>query len=239
MGWAIGFAPVHGDGILISDTRVIFKQMEKEPAVDCLQKVHYVGPNLTSAFTGSVKIGFRIVGELKKQLGSARVDQGWNIDEISKVWIPRLLRHIYENAEESEKSLGLEVVVVSAHPHKMHGGSTTPWIDAVKFRYPDFEAEKSFLNQPLLIGNQTSKSIRIAEFCRKQFSIQTSLDDPESQIVATIARQDYDLGAFQIGLINRGKSIILSSGEITAVQSYGNFAKFCAERKLEPFGTLA
>ena len=67
MGWAIGFAPVHGDGIIISDTRVIFTQMEKEPGVDCLQKIHYVGPNLIAAFTGSVKIGFRVVAELKKQ----------------------------------------------------------------------------------------------------------------------------------------------------------------------------
>ena len=239
MGWAIGFAPVHGDGIIISDTRVIFTQMEKEPAVDCLQKIHYVGPNLISAFTGSVKVGFRVVAELKKQLGSARIDQGWNIDEISKIWIPRLLRHIYENAEESEKTLGLEIVVVAAHPHKSHGGSAMSWIDAVRFSYPDFEAEKSFLNQPLLIGDQTSKSKRIVELCRKEFSIQTASDDPESQIVATIARQDYDLGAFQIGLINRGKSTIANSSQTIAIQSYGNFAKFCAERKLEPFSALA
>jgi hypothetical protein len=239
MGWAIGFAPVHGDGILVADTRVIFSQMEKLPAVDCLQKIHYVGPNILSAFTGSVKIGFRVVGELKKQLGSARIDQGWNIDEISKIWIPKLLRHIYENAEESEKALGLEIAIVAAHPHKSHGGSTTPWIDAIGFRCPDFESEKSFLNQPLLIGNQTSKSNRIAELCRKQFSIQTASDSPESQMVATIAQQDYDLGAFQIGLINRGKAKIASSGEITAIQSYGNFAKYCAERKLEPFSAMA
>jgi hypothetical protein len=239
MGWAIGFAPVHGDGIIISDTRVIFTQMENEPGVDCLQKIHYVGPNLISAFTGSVKIGFRVVAELKKQLGSARIDQGWNIDEISKDWIPRLLRHIFENAEESEKTLGLKIVVVAAHPHKSHGGSAMSWIDAVRFSGPDFESEKSFLNQPLLIGNQTSKSNRIAELCRKEFAIQTASDDPESQIVATITDHDYDLGAFQVGLINRGKSAIVGSNEITAIQSYGNFAKYCAERKLEPFCALA
>src|SRR4029079_10068476 len=148
-------------------------------------------------------------------------------------------RHIYENAEENEKILGLEVIVVSAHPHKSHGGSTMPWIDAVKFRFPDFESEKSFLNQPLLIGNQTSKSNRIAELCRKEFAIQTALDDAQSQIVATITDHDYDLGAFQVGLINRGKSVIVGSNEITAIQSYGNFAKYCAERKLEPFCALA
>src|SRR5262245_33230001 len=134
MGWAIGFAPVHGDGILISDTRVIFTQMADQPHLDCLQKIHYIGPNLISAFTGSVKIGFRVIGEMKKQLGSARKDQGWNIDEISKIWIPRLLRHIFDNSEESEKTFGLDVAVVAAHPFKAHGGSSMAWMDAIRFR---------------------------------------------------------------------------------------------------------
>src|SRR5262245_10209828 len=137
MGLAIGFAPVHGDGILIADTSVRFTLMENEPVVDCLQKDHYVGPNILFAFTGSVKIRFRMLAEMKEQLGAAKLDKGWNVNEISSSWLPRLFRHIFENAEENEKTLCLEILIVAAHPQKLHGGSASAWIDAIQFSFPD------------------------------------------------------------------------------------------------------
>ena len=240
MGWAIGFAPVHGDGILVSDTRVHFTLMEKETFSDCMQKIHYVGPNILSGFTGSVKIGFRVVAEMKKQLGAAKLDHGWNLLEISNLWLPRLFRHIFENSEENEKSLGLQIVLVAAHPQKVHGGSSLPWIDAMRFSFPDFESEKGFMNQPLRIGNQSGTQT-LADLLRRQFSVQMDLEDSSAQ-AAFIANQMHALAGesvLQVGLINRGKSVIVESSESNLIQSYGSFAKYCAEKKLEPFCALA
>jgi len=168
----IGVAPVHGDGLLISDTRAEFTLMAKPRYADCIQKIHYVGPNVIAGFAGSTKLGYRQIAVLKKELGPAKPEYGWNIDQIAGSWLPRLFRRIFDQSETIEKDLGSDVILVAAHPTKTHGGSDEPWMDAVRFCFPNFEAEKGSVHQAVSIGNASEDSRTIfKEVMKHQFSI--------------------------------------------------------------------
>jgi hypothetical protein len=234
----IGVAPVYGDGLLISDTRAEFTLMAKPRYADCIQKIHYVGPNVIAGFSGSVKLGFRQIAELKKQLGPAKPEYGWNIDQIAGNWLPRLFRSIFDQSEADEKQLDSNVLLVAAHPHKTHGGSDEAWMDAVRFCSPVFEAEKSSVNQPIGIGILNEEfQATVKEVLKHQFSIQMLFDQQSDQAAAIAGIVK---GTYQIGLINRGKSTIITTDtDLRVADRYGAYIKYCAENHLEPACAVA
>jgi hypothetical protein len=243
MSWAIGVAPVHGDGMLVSDVRVTFEKGE----ADCLQKIHYVQPSILFAFAGSVKIGFRQTTAIKKELANAKLDRGWDIDQISRNWLPGLFRRFFDHSEEEERDLGSQIILVAAHPKKSHGGSASPWTDTVKFCSPDFEPQTGFLNQPVFVGN-TKKfqhyTEAVKEACKQQFMIEMLIEKQADQATALantlltyISEQP-----FQIGLVTLGESAIANSNDSLQsklVETYAAFLKFCSENQLEPSRAVA
>ncbi|MCI0416026.1 hypothetical protein L0222_24900 [bacterium] len=242
MSWAIGIAPVHGDGILVSDVRVTFETAE----ADCLQKIHYVKPSILFAFAGSVKIGFRQTTAMKQELGSAKLERGWDIDQISKTWLPGLFRRFYDHSEEEERDLGSQIILVAAHPKKSHGGSASPWIDAVKFCSPDFEPQTGFVNQPVFVGNKMLPHYlqAVKEACKQQFVVEMLIEDQADQAsaIANTLLTYIPEQPFQIGLITLGESAIANSNDSLQsklVDTYAGFLKFCSENQLEPSRALA
>ena len=66
MTWVIGATPPFGGyGLMISDIQVSLATGER---FDILRKVHPVGPCLVLGFSGSVKIGFAMVENLRARL---------------------------------------------------------------------------------------------------------------------------------------------------------------------------
>ncbi len=243
MSWAIGVAPVHGDGILVSDVRATFETTE----ADCLQKLYYVKPSILFGFAGSVKIGFRQTTAMKKELGNAKMERGWDIDQISRSWLPGLFRRFYENSEDEERDLGSQMILVAAHPKKSHGGSASPWMDAIKFCSPDFEPQTGFVNQPVSVGN--AKRLphyleAVKEACKQQFMIEMLIEEQTAQAAAiadTLLKYISDQ-PFQVGLITLGESAIANSNDSLQsrlVDSYAGFLKFCSENQLEPSRAVA
>jgi hypothetical protein len=243
MSWAIGVAPVHGDGMLISDVRVTFETGE----ADCLQKIHYVQPSILFAFAGSIKIGFRHTTAIKKELANAKLDRGWDINQISRSWLPGLFRRFFEHSEEEERDLGSQIILVAAHPKKSHGGSASPWTDAVRFCSPDFEPQAGFLNQPVVVGNANNLQhfvTAVKEACKQQFMIEMLIEKQADQAAAIagtllpyISEQP-----FQVGLVTLGESTIANSSDSLQskiVDTYAGFLKFCSENQREPSRAVA
>jgi len=243
MSWAIGVAPVHGDGMLVSDVRVTFEAGE----ADCLQKIHYVKPSILFGFAGSVKIGFRQTTAIKKELANAKLDRGWDIDQISRNWLPGLFRRFYDHSEDEERDLGSQMILVAAHPKKTHGGSGSPWIDAVKFCSPDFAPQTGFVNQPVVVGNDKTllRCVEaVKEACKQQFMIEMLIEDQAAQAAAladTLLRYISEQ-PFQVGLVTLGESAIANSNDSLQsklVDTYAGFLKFCSENQLEPSRAVA
>lgn len=234
----IGIAPVHGDGLLVSDARAEFTLMAKPRTADCIQKIHYIGPNVIGGFAGSVKLGFRQIAELKKQLGPAKPEYGWNIDQIAGNWLPRLFRSIFDQSESVEKELASNVLLVAAHPHKTHGGSEEPWMDAVRFCSPHFEPEKGAVNQLVGIGDVSVEFRAIMkEVIKHQFSINMHYQQQSDQAAAIAGILQ---GKHQVGLIRKGESTIVSTDpDLKIADSYGVYIKYCAENHLEPSCAVA
>jgi hypothetical protein len=236
----IGVAPVHGHGLLISDTRAEFSLMPNAPSANCIQKIHYVGPNIIAGFAGSIKLGYRQIAVLKRELGSAKPEYGWNIDQISESWLRRSFQRMFDQSEDSEKFLGSHFILVAAHPHKTHGGSDDPWMDVVRFCSPSFEPEKGSVQQPMFIGSEAvieKFRLPFKEVMRQQFSIHMLVKDQQEQTAAImgILHNTRQVENFHVGLVTRGNATITDSNpDLKFADSYGTFIKYCAEYHLEP-----
>lgn len=154
MTWIVGIAPPFGYSILVSDVCVTFNARGKSSRyVDCLQKIYPIGPSMLGGFSGSVKIGFRLLSALHHQLLPFSKKEGWSLDVVANTWWPRLAKRIFKESEPEEKKLHSKIILAGVHPTKNRGESLWAWSDIYTFTSPDFGPRKAAFNDALAIGS--------------------------------------------------------------------------------------
>jgi hypothetical protein len=160
MTWIVGTPLPFGYSVLVSDICVTFNDISgQQKYIDCLQKIYPIGRFVIGGFSGSVEIGFRMLGVLSKELSNLPKDSAWDIDIISNNWWPRLAKHIFENSENSERTLGCEIILASVHPTKNRGDAPWPWSDVHTFSAPNFSPRKAKAMKVLTIGSGSAVKV--------------------------------------------------------------------------------
>lgn len=154
MTWVVGTPTFFGYAILVSDIRVtVTLPRGQNHYFDCLQKIHPVSKSMLAGFAGSVKIRFRMLGQLEYESAKVSPDEDWVLDIIATTWWPRLARKIFEASEVGEKTLGSQIIIAAGHPDKNMGDAPWPQTGVYTFSSPNFEPKKGDYGQVLSIGS--------------------------------------------------------------------------------------
>ena len=150
MTWVIGSSTLFGYSFLISD---IYVKWNEDTSKDCLLKIYPVGRYLAAGFSGSVKLGFEIINDLKKFLyiPPQKPEGAWVPEIVTLKWWRRA-RKIFDNAPNELKELGCSIIVAGVHPTKNAGDAPWPINMSAVFKSPNFEPEYGKPNELLSIG---------------------------------------------------------------------------------------
>jgi len=137
MTWIVG-----GNGMfypfIAGDVRVTFRLNDGRTVErDCLQKIHHLSRNILVGFSGSVRGSFGVLGFVARQL---RPDHWYSLPRLAHTWMPRTMRFAFQMLPESERDLGVQLLMVGAHP-QLTRGPFGPRADTFRFRSPLFEPE--------------------------------------------------------------------------------------------------
>jgi len=115
MTWVVGTPTPFGYATGISDIRATWTDGR---ALDGVQKIHHVGPDIAAAFAGSVRLGFALLDDLRTVLGHLE-DPGraWKPRAVALVW-RRRARRIYRDAPERERKLGAQIMLLGVSPRQ-------------------------------------------------------------------------------------------------------------------------
>ena len=105
---------------MISDIQVSLATGER---FDILRKVHPVGPCLVLGFSGSVKIGFAMVENLRARLQlppDAPANAMWIPAYVADAWASKAVA-VFAQAEATERALGCKLLLVGVHPTETVG----------------------------------------------------------------------------------------------------------------------
>ena len=137
-----------GYSFALSDVRVTLANGQE---LDCLQKIHEVGPFIAAGFAGSVQIGFGMLETLYQLLRLDDHTQAWDPTAIAQWW-PADARRIFSLFLERERALQSHLLVIGTHPTENSGGN---WPRAYGhiYRSPDFLPEEISVHKPAAIGS--------------------------------------------------------------------------------------
>src|ERR1700677_3626888 len=108
MTWVIGSPTSFGYVIGLSDVQVTWGQNGQSR--DCLQKVYQVAPFLAAGFSGSVRLGFRLLDDLASFLSPwPKPGESWIPRWVAIKWYRRA-RRIFRNAPQEEQILGSSIM---------------------------------------------------------------------------------------------------------------------------------
>ena len=149
MTWIIGRAGPFGHAIGISDIRVTLNDGRE---YDCLQKMYMIGSQLVLGFAGSVAIGLEIIAQLNTALAAPNREGSWDPEFVAEM-LPIGTRKLFDKFPDAEKSLGCELMLLSAHPTK--NDSPAPWARCYLHRYysPKFEPQITEPGKIVSIGS--------------------------------------------------------------------------------------
>jgi len=154
MTWIVGTPTIFGYAILVSDIRVTFDGLSGQKRyLDCLQKIYPVSKSMLGGFSGSVKIGFRILSLLQQASERMPEDVDWSLDIIANTWWPRTAKRTFNMSEPEEKNLGSGIILAGAHPSRNMGAAPFPHSSVYTFSSPDFEPKKANYRQILAVGS--------------------------------------------------------------------------------------
>jgi hypothetical protein len=162
MTWVIGRAGPFGYATGISDIQVTLRNRK---VLDCLQKIHYIGPNMVLGFAGSVSIGLKFV-ELMQSLLFTKEDRGaWNPLSVAENF-PAIAHKFFYSQPITERENGCELMLISAHPTLTEGN--TPWGKCYvhRFRWPNFLPEITKASEIVSIGSGEKAKPYIEEIQR-------------------------------------------------------------------------
>ncbi len=138
MTWVIGGNTIFGYGLMVSDIQVSWSNGVTK---DCVQKIYPMGNHLFAGFSGSVKIGFRLLQDLKDFLVIDEADSqkyGWHPDWVAENWQSRA-KAVFNSEFEVERANGAEIIIVGTDPKKDIGIVGMPLIYTCKLRWPSFD----------------------------------------------------------------------------------------------------
>jgi hypothetical protein len=137
MTWVVGMPTGWGYSFGLSDVRVTLANGDE---LDCLQKIHQVGPFVAAGFAGSVQIGFGMLEALYRLLYLEDKTRAWDPVAIAQSW-PEDARKVFALFPEEERALQSHLLLLSTHPTENDGG-TWPLAYGYIFRSPDFLPEQ-------------------------------------------------------------------------------------------------
>lgn len=223
MTWIVGKNTFFGHAILASDICVTFTSGTGEKShVDCLQKVYPLGRFVVGGFSGSVRIGFSLLGDFQRELSTSPPDEAWNINIIANTWLPRVAKKIFKLSPQIEQHVGSSIIIAAAHPTKNRGDAPWPWTDIYKFSSPEFEPEHARQDEAIAIGSGsalTEHMDKVIEACNSSTFHQMILggEIAQARFVAEILEKTMQevpskgiSDKFQVVLVNRGKVIIFN-----------------------------
>ncbi len=215
MTWVVGTSTLFGYALVVSDIRASWKD---KSYLDCLQKIHLVSPSMIAGFSGSIKIGFRLLGRLEYESSKARQDEDWVLDILANTWWPRIARSIFNKSEPEEKHWGSSIILAAPHPANNMGDTSWPETQVYSFSSPDFEPKKADYETLASVGDVSSfrvEAIRnlVADpsfcegttagpICHGQMlalALSEEREDRPSDLISSL---------FQFGIVYRGQSEI-------------------------------
>jgi hypothetical protein len=139
--WVIGACPILGGyALTVSDIQVTTQYGR---TFDLLRKAYPVGPNIVGGFAGSVLIGFKLLDSLTTflRLGpEAPENASWHPAWVAENWSP-LARTVFQSADEGERSLGCQFILVGPDPVENAGDLPRAMPYLCKFSAPDFSPD--------------------------------------------------------------------------------------------------
>jgi hypothetical protein len=147
--WIIGRAGPFGYAVGLSDIRVTLRDGSER---DCLQKIYNVGPHLVLGFAGSVAIGLEVINQLGAVLPPSNPSLAW-IPQVVAENLPRGTKELFRSFPEAERKLGLQLILLAAHPTENDGAA--PWGRCYVYRFssPNFEPKIAGPAQIVSIGS--------------------------------------------------------------------------------------
>jgi hypothetical protein len=123
MTWVIGFPSSMGYAAAVADIQVTFTDRAGMTRhVDGLQKIHAVGRWVLAGFCGNVRIGFRLVDDLRAWLAppADEPDWAWFPEFVAWKW-RRRARRIYASLSQSCPG-GSALLLAASHPTRNLSG---------------------------------------------------------------------------------------------------------------------
>lgn len=215
MTWIIGTPTLFGYALLVSDIRVTWPDKSH---LDCLQKIHLVSPSMIGGFSGSVKIGFRMLAQIEHESFKIEQDEDWDLDIIANTWWPRVARRIFNQSEPKEKQSGSSVILAAPDPTKNLGDTSWPQTRIYRFSSPAFEPVKADYENVTSIGDFSSPRVEAIKTLVTDHSfIEGCVLGPKghgTMLSLAVSEQIEDLpsdlisSVFQFGVVTRGQSEI-------------------------------
>ncbi len=219
MTWVVAVPEVFGHAIVVSDVRVSFSDGS---SVDCLQKLHEIGPFVIAGFAGSVELGFRAITALRTTLSQIPRGYAWALPDIVGTKVRVAARDTFTMAPPELQELGLALVVASAHPSENVRGADFARADVFTLRSPDFVPEPVPPRSCHAIGSGSGRdeymtavgiAVRDPGFLQAVMAGGCLQASSLAQAVEHVVSQSPDPGIsrhVQIGLALRGRCLIYS-----------------------------
>lgn len=260
MTWIVGVPSPFGHAILVSDICVTFpgRHDRKTQYVDCLQKVYPLERFVLGGFSGSVRIGFEMLGQFSRRLNKLSTQNGVDVGIAANTWLPRMARHIFSSFDKREKVLGCSIILAWVHPTRDRPALSSPWSYVHVFNSPTFSPVRAAEVGALSIGSGSGVSAyvnTVKEICQDDQFLRWSLerDRMDATFLSSVLRDRIEKypspgisNFFQMAVVTRGPWSIGSNERLTVlpdgtkleeqfppiVRSYGEFVKMCESRGL-------
>ena len=131
MTWIIGASTPFGYAMGVADIQVSWGN--HGPRHDCLRKVYQVAPFLLAGFSGSVRMGFRLLDDLVQYLSpDPEPGESWMPRWVALKWYRRA-RRLFAGAPEAEQELGSSILLLGVRPRDSSGCIIGGRPDVVRF----------------------------------------------------------------------------------------------------------
>jgi hypothetical protein len=135
MPWVIGGCSIFGTGALISDARVRFAD---GTSANLVQKIHPLSRQFAAGFSGSVRVGFRLIDSLTAAVAApaAETTRARGLRAVATEWTSTA-RRVFNEAPEAEQRCGSQLLLVGASSVQ-RSGSAFSRIEVARLAAPEF-----------------------------------------------------------------------------------------------------
>lgn len=128
MTWIVGTSSLFGYAAAVSDVQVTWPGGRH---LDCLQKVYPAIPIVAFGFSGSVRIGFHLLEDFRRNfLRGLSEGQARPVRICAHDWYRRA-RWIFKRLPPDERELGSSIILLGVSPQERFGAGPFPRTDVV------------------------------------------------------------------------------------------------------------